>query len=98
MYIDMQEGSDGERGPSVLVIAELGAEERGLAEALAARGLRVRACACAMEGVRAARDGADVVVLGLPLGDVDPIAVCAALKEVPYPPTVVLGDHLDQAA
>jgi hypothetical protein len=91
------DGSENEHGTSVLVIAELGAEERGLVESLAARGLKVRAYRTAMDGLRAAGDGADVVVLGLPIADADPFAVCAALKEAPYPPALVLADSSDQA-
>ena len=44
------------------------------------------------------RDGADVVVLGLPLAGADAVAVCAALKEAPEPPAVLLADASDQAA
>ena len=94
----MQDGTEDERGTSVLLIAELGSDERGLLESLAGRGLVVRACSSAIEGLRAAREGADVVVLALPLRDADPIAVCAALKETPYAPAVVLADASDQAA
>jgi DNA-binding NarL/FixJ family response regulator len=93
----MHDGSESERGTSVLVIAQLDADERGLVESLGARGMKVRACATALDGMRAAREGVDVVVLGLPIPDADPLAVCAALKEAPYPPDVVLADSSDQA-
>jgi hypothetical protein len=83
----------------VLLIAELEAEERGLPEALTARGLSVESVSGAADALRALRGGgADVVVLGLPLRSVDPIAACAAVKEGPYPPLLVLGDALGQAA
>jgi CheY-like chemotaxis protein len=94
----MQDATEDERGAAVLLIAELGSDERGLVESLGGRGLAVRAYTSAIDGLRAARDGADVVVLALPLRDADPIAVCAALKEAPYPPAVVLADSSDQAA
>jgi len=82
----------------VLLIAELEAEERGLPEALAARGLSVESVSSAADALRALRgDGADVVVLALPLRSVDPIAACAAVKEGPYPPLLVIGDGLGQA-
>ena len=83
----------------VLLIAELEPAERGLAEALKARGMRVEAVSGAVDALRVLRgDGADVVVLGLPLSTVDPIAACAALKEGPYAPLLVVGDLSDQAA
>jgi DNA-binding NarL/FixJ family response regulator len=86
-------------GPSVLLVAELELRERDVARALEARGLRVRSVASAMAGLRALRtDGADVVVLGLPLAGADPVAVCAALKEAPYAPALLLADASDQAA
>jgi CheY-like chemotaxis protein len=85
--------------PRVLLVADLDSAERGVAEALGARGLRVRSAAGAAEGVRILRDeGADVVVLALPLGGVDPIAACAALKEGPYAPSLVLADAADQTS
>lgn len=94
----MRTESRGGGAPRVLVIAELEDAERALPEQLAARGFAARAVKSAAEGVRAMRrDGADVVVLGLPLAGADPIAVCAALKEGEYPPMLVLGDAGDQA-
>ncbi|HVH07441.1 MAG TPA: DUF4388 domain-containing protein [Myxococcota bacterium] len=93
----MHDGPDDGHGTAVLVIAELSADERGLVESLGGRGLAVRACASAIEGLRAAREGVDVVVLALPLADADPIAVCAALKQAPYAPAMVLADASDQA-
>jgi DNA-binding NarL/FixJ family response regulator len=90
------DGED-EHGTSVIVIAELSHDERTLAASLSARGLAVRVYASAIAGVNAVRaDGADVVVVGLPLADADAMAVCASLKESPYPPAVVLGDSSDQ--
>jgi len=91
--------AEGEALPRVLLVADLEPAERGLAEALAARGLRVQRTASAGEGVRLLRgEGADVVVLALPLGNVDPIAACAALKDGPYAPALVLADAADQSA
>jgi DNA-binding NarL/FixJ family response regulator len=86
-------------GPSVLLVAELELREREVARALEARGVRVRSVASAMAALRLLRtEGADVVVLGLPLAGADPIAVCAALKEAPYAPALLLADASDQAA
>jgi len=83
----------------VLVIAELEPGERGLPEALTARGLCVQAVSGAVEALHALRSGgADVVVLGLPLRAVDPIAACAAVKEGPYAPLLLVGDAAEQAA
>ena len=92
--------AEGEAGaPRVLLVADLEPAERGLAEALTGRGLRVRSVTSAAQGVRLLRsEGADVVVLALPLGGVDPIAACAALKEGPYAPALVLADAADQTA
>lgn len=85
--------------PRVLLVAELEPAERGLLEALAARGLRVRTVRSAAEGVRVLRgEGADVVVLCLPLAGSDAIAACAALKEGPYAPALLLADAADQSA
>ena len=92
--------AEGEAGaPRVLLVADLEPAERGVAEALTGRGLRVRSVTGAAQGVRLLRsEGADVVVLALPLGGVDPIAACAALKEGPYAPALVLADAADQTA
>ena len=82
----------------VLVIAQLEASERSLPEALTARGLRVHPVSSAVEALKALRgEGADVVVLGLPLRSVDPIAACAAVKEGAYPPLLLVGDAAGQA-
>jgi hypothetical protein len=83
----------------VLVVAELEAGERGLIEDLAARGLQVKTVSGAVDALRELRgDGADVVVLGLPLRGADPIAACAAVKEGAYAPLLILGDAAEQAA
>ncbi len=85
--------------PRVLLVAELELRERGVVEDLATRGLRVRSVSSPMAALRTLRgEGADVVVLGLPLANADPIAVCAALKEAPLAPALVIADASDQAA
>jgi len=90
---------EAEAGLRLLIVAELQPAERAAADALALRGFRVAAVpspGAALHTLR--RDGADVVVLCLPLAGADAVAVCAALKEGPEPPALLVADASDQAA
>jgi CheY-like chemotaxis protein/tetratricopeptide (TPR) repeat protein len=70
-----------------------------LQRGLCARGLRVTLTESVVEATRLLRSqGCDVVVLGIPLPGVDSVACCAALKEGPAPPPLVLLDATGQAA
>lgn len=92
-------GVDAEAGLRVLIVAELEPAERAAADALAMRGFRVSAVRSPTDAMHTLRrDGADVVVLGLPLSGADAVAVCAALKEGPEPPAVLVADASEQAA
>ena len=83
---------DAEAGLRVLILAELAPAERAAADALALRGFRVSAVRSPVDAMHTLRrDGADVVVLGLPLPGADAVAVCAALKEGPEPPAVLVA-------
>lgn len=93
------EGHAAETGLRVLIVGELERGERGCADALALRGFRVASVRDPADALRTLRrDGADVVVLALPLAGADPVAACAALKEGPEPPLVVVADASEQAA
>jgi CheY-like chemotaxis protein len=66
---------------------------RPLARELEAGGVEVRLISDPFEAVRRSWSGdVEVVVLAVPLPGVDPVAVCAALKEGPAPPVVILVD------
>ncbi|HEX2483658.1 MAG TPA: DUF4388 domain-containing protein, partial [Myxococcota bacterium] len=93
----MQAPAD-EAAVRILVVAELADGERAQLDALALRGFRVAALRDPLAALHTLRrDGADVVVLGLPLAGADPVAVCAALKEGPEPPALLLADASGQA-
>jgi tetratricopeptide (TPR) repeat protein len=77
----------------VLLVADASLAGPRLAEALRARGLLVSETSNALQGLSRLREEApDAVVLGVPLADADPIALCAALKEGPCPPVLLLLD------
>jgi len=96
----MSDASSGsERGMRLLIVGDLGPGEQGMAVALGSRGVHValvRSPADALRTLR--RDGADAVVLVLPLAGTDPVAACAALKEGPEAPTLLVADASGQAA
>lgn len=77
----------------ILLMADAALAGPRLAEALRARGLVVSETSSALQGLSRLREEApDAVVLGVPLADADPIALCAALKEGPCPPVLLLLD------
>ncbi|HME72799.1 MAG TPA: hypothetical protein VKM54_23465, partial [Myxococcota bacterium] len=74
------------------------ATERAVEE-LRARGVSVNLAPDAVGATTAARQGSvDVVCLEVPLANIDPVSLCAALKEGPAPPGVLLVDTWGQAA
>jgi tetratricopeptide (TPR) repeat protein len=73
------------------------ASERAIEE-LRGRGVLVSLVPDPGEATEAARSGlADVVCLQVPLANVDPVSLCAALKRGPAPPAVLLLDAWGQA-
>jgi len=92
----MSEGQSGTR----LLLIEDGERtgEPGLRDELVDRGFGVSVTHSVREGLDILRGpGADVVVLMLPIGEHDPVALCAATKAVPYAPILVLADGTHQA-
>ncbi|MGI9430578.1 MAG: DUF4388 domain-containing protein, partial [Myxococcota bacterium] len=91
--------SDGHGSTRVLLIED-GARtgEPALRDELVDRGFGVSVTNSVREGLEILRGpGADVVVLMLPIEEHDPVAMCAALKAVPYAPILVLADGTHQA-
>jgi tetratricopeptide (TPR) repeat protein len=73
------------------------AAERAVEE-LRARGVSVGLASDVVETTKAVRQGrADVVCLEVPFANIDPVAFCAALKQGPAPPGVLLVDAGGQA-
>ncbi len=74
------------------------AAERAVEE-LRVRGVLVSLASDAAEAIVAVHSGTvDVVCLQVPLANIDPVSLCAALKEGPAPPGVFLVDAGGQAA
>jgi tetratricopeptide (TPR) repeat protein len=66
-------------------------------EELRARGASVSLVSDAVEAMGAVHSGSvDVVCLEVPLANADPVSLCAALKEGPAPPAVLLVDASGQ--
>jgi tetratricopeptide (TPR) repeat protein len=77
----------------VLLMADAPLAGPRLAEALRARGLAVSETTNPLQGLSRLRaEAPEIVVLGVPLAEADPIALCAALKEGPSPPVLLLVD------
>jgi len=87
------------RGRQILLI---GFTDRGAERAiedLRSRGATVHLASDAVEAMAAVRSGTiDVVCLRVPLANIDAVSLCAALKEGPAPPGVLLVDRGGQAA
>jgi tetratricopeptide (TPR) repeat protein/CheY-like chemotaxis protein len=82
----------------VLLGFEAESSAASLVAALERRGVRVHRAAGGAQAVVAVRArNADVVCVQIPLAGCDPIAICAALKEGPAPPALVLVDPAGDA-
>ncbi|HTF35334.1 MAG TPA: DUF4388 domain-containing protein [Myxococcota bacterium] len=90
--------NDPKHGPRILLVGfKDRAAERAIEE-LRARGVSVSLVPDGIEVTAAVRSGsADVVCLQVPLANIDPVSLCAALKEGPAPPGVLLVDAWGQA-
>jgi tetratricopeptide (TPR) repeat protein len=82
----------------ILIVSDSPEPQQKLLDQLQDRGFQVSTAGNASDAIRASREaGVQAVVLALPFGDVDPVALCATLKEGPGAPAVVVADALDHA-
>jgi tetratricopeptide (TPR) repeat protein len=82
----------------ILLVSNSPGSQQNLLDQLQDRGFQVSTAGNASDAIRASREaGVQAVVLALPLGEEDPVALCATLKEGPGAPAVIVADALDHA-
>jgi tetratricopeptide (TPR) repeat protein len=87
------------RGRQILLIGFTDREAERAIEDLRSQGALVRLASDALEAMAAVRSGTvDVACLRIPLANIDSVSLCAALREGPAPPAVLLLDRGGQAA